>query len=65
MGTSGAERSRREVYEGEVRRVTFAGMIVNLLLSSFKLAAGVLGHSQAVVADSVHSFSDLITDIAV
>lgn len=65
MGAFGAEQSGREVYEREVKRVTIAGLIVNLLLSAFKLAAGVLGHSQAVVADSVHSFSDSITDVAI
>ncbi|MFH1537656.1 MAG: cation diffusion facilitator family transporter [bacterium] len=65
MGTSGAGQSRREVYEREVRRVTIAGLIVNLFLSAFKFVAGVLGHSQAVVADSVHSLSDSVTDVAI
>lgn len=48
-----------------IRRVTWVGLVVNLLLSAFKFVAGVLGHSQAVVADAVHSLSDSTTDIAV
>ena len=48
-----------------VRLVTFAGLLVNLALSGVKFAAGVLGHSQAVVADAVHSLSDTVSDLAV
>ena len=50
--------------ESEVRRVTWIGLAVNLFLSAFKFVAGVLGHSQVVVADAVHSLSDSTTDIA-
>lgn len=48
-----------------IRRVTWAGLAVNLLLAAFKFVAGVWGHSQAIVADGVHSLSDLATDLAV
>ena len=48
-----------------IRRVTWIGLIANLLLATGKLAAGVWGQSQAVVADAIHSYSDGITDIAV
>jgi cation diffusion facilitator family transporter len=41
------------------------GLVFNLLLAAAKAAAGVLGHSQAVLADAVHSLSDTVTDIAV
>lgn len=41
------------------------GFAVNLLLSAGKLAAGVLGRSGAMVADAVHSLSDLATDVVV
>ncbi|MCD6499368.1 MAG: cation transporter [Deltaproteobacteria bacterium] len=46
-------------------RVTWAGLIGNLLLAGFKLMAGLLGHSEAVTADGVHSLSDLTTDLAI
>ncbi|MFW6081303.1 MAG: cation diffusion facilitator family transporter [Desulfosalsimonas sp.] len=48
-----------------VRRVTWWGLAVNLLLAAFKVTAGLLGHSQAVVADGIHSITDTITDVAV
>lgn len=48
-----------------IRRVTFLGLAANLGLSAFKFIAGVLGCSQAVMADAVHSLSDSTTDIAV
>ncbi|MBP8178684.1 MAG: cation transporter, partial [Spirochaetes bacterium] len=47
------------------RKVTWIGLIVNVILSAFKLVAGIIGHSQAMVADGVHSISDLTTDVAV
>jgi len=49
----------------EVQRVTWIGLLVNVLLSALKLAGGLLGHSQAIVADAVHSLSDTTTDVAV
>ena len=55
-----ADCHKREIY-----RVTFVGLVVNLVLSLLKLAAGVVGRSGAMVADAVHSFSDLATDIVV
>ncbi|HUT77596.1 MAG TPA: cation diffusion facilitator family transporter [Polyangia bacterium] len=48
-----------------VRRVTWVGFVVNLLLTGFKLVAGLVGNSAAVVADAVHSLSDCVTDVAV
>ncbi len=46
-------------------RVTLAGSIVNALLLILKFAAGIIGHSAAMIADAVHSLSDFITDIVV
>lgn len=48
-----------------VRRATWIGLLANLALCAVKFAAGVLSHSQAVVADAVHSLSDSTTDVAV
>ncbi|NEZ04411.1 cation transporter [Wenzhouxiangella sp. XN201] len=47
------------------RRVTVVGALWNLLLSVGKIAAGIVGQSQALVVDGVHSFSDLISDAVV
>ncbi len=49
----------------EVRRVTLIGLVINVSLTALKFAAGILGNSQAVVADAVHSLSDTVTDVAV
>jgi len=46
-------------------RVTGIGLFVNLGLTLFKLFAGILGNSAAMVADAVHSLSDFLTDIVV
>ncbi len=50
---------------GAVRRVTLAGMAVNVSLAVAKAVVGWLCASQALVADAVHSASDLVTDVAV
>jgi cation diffusion facilitator family transporter len=44
------------------KRVTWIGAIVNLGLFGLKWLGGILGHSQALIADAVHSLSDLLTD---
>ncbi|MGN0257628.1 MAG: cation diffusion facilitator family transporter [Bacteroides sp.] len=51
--------------EKRIYRVTLTGSVVNLLLLLFKFAAGILGHSAAMVADAVHSLSDFATDLIV
>ena len=49
----------------EVRRVTYAGMAVNVAVAALKGFAGFAFASQALIADAVHSVSDLLTDISV
>ena len=57
--------SEAEIRKRKIYRVTFVGFVVNLVLSVLKLAAGIVGRSGAMVADAVHSFSDLATDVVV
>ncbi len=45
--------------------VTLVGSVVNAALTAFKIVAGVIGHSAAMVADGVHSLSDLLSDVVV
>ncbi|WP_440945917.1 cation diffusion facilitator family transporter [Methanosarcina sp. T3] len=45
--------------------VTNVAMVSNLLLTGFKLFAGMAGNSSAMIADAAHSTSDFMTDIAV
>lgn len=42
-----------------VTRVSVSTILVNVLLSAFKLTAGIVAHSAAMVADAVHSIADL------
>jgi cation diffusion facilitator family transporter len=46
-------------------RATFIGMVTNLVLAAGKLAAGIFGHSHALVADAVESFADLFGSLIV
>jgi cation diffusion facilitator family transporter len=47
------------------RRVTLVGALVNLVLVVAKVIFGITGHSQALIADGIHSFSDLASDAMV
>jgi cation diffusion facilitator family transporter len=49
----------------EVRKVTVVGGVVDLLLGIVKILVGTAAGSQALVADGVHSLSDLATDFLV
>ena len=51
--------------EGKIRRITICGAVVNVLLTVAKIIAGVVGHSAAMIADAVHSLSDLLSDFVV
>ncbi len=53
---SSGERQR------ETRRVTLVGALVNLVLAVAKILFGWITHSEALVADGVHSLSDLLSD---
>lgn len=57
--------TRSDQRTGQIQRITWLGLVANLCLSGLKFVVGTLGSSQAVVADAVHSLSDLITDIAI
>jgi cation diffusion facilitator family transporter len=52
-------------HQQSVIKITWFGLFINLALSVFKFIVGLIGHSQAVIADAFHSLSDLATDLAV
>lgn len=58
------ERRRRERYL-VVRRVTVIGSVIDFALGAGKIVVGAAVHSQALIADGLHSLSDLVTDIGV
>ena len=47
------------------RRITLLGATTNACQGLLKIVFGYLGHSHSLVADGVHSFSDLVTDLLV
>ena len=49
----------------EIRRLTLIGSVLDLLLGFTKVLVGYIGNSQALIADGIHSLSDLITDVLV
>ena len=49
----------------EIRSVTLVGSALDGILALAKVAGGYFGHSQALIADGIHSFSDLLTDLLV
>lgn len=49
----------------QIKKITLIGAILNILLSFIKIAIGIIGRSQAIVSDGLHSLSDLISDFFV
>ena len=52
-------------YEEVVMRVSRVSIIANAALTLFKLLAGVIAHSSAMVTDAIHSASDVFSTIVV
>jgi cation diffusion facilitator family transporter len=48
-----------------VKRVTITGAVVNCLLAASQIAFGIIGQSQALLADGFHTLSDLLSDFVV
>lgn len=44
-----------------IRKLSLCSILGNSVLSGFKLFAGIAGHSGAMISDSIHSFSDVLT----
>lgn len=51
--------------EKKIRQITFIGAVVNIVLTVLKIVLGFFGKSAAMIADGVHSLSDLLSDIIV
>ncbi|GJG99138.1 MULTISPECIES: cation diffusion facilitator family transporter [Paraburkholderia] len=47
------------------RKTTYVSIGLNTVLMSVQIVVGVIAHSQALVADGVHSLADLISDFVV
>lgn len=47
------------------KKVSVQTIVVNVLLSAFKIIAGIFGHSSAMIADGIHTVSDVVTTVIV
>jgi cation diffusion facilitator family transporter len=48
-----------------IKSITYLGLAVNIVLSVVKVIVGFLAASLAMIADGIHSLSDVATDVAV
>lgn len=60
-------RNRTQTQQAKLRveatsRTALGGAVANILLTVLKIGAGIAGHSQALVADGIHSLTDLLSD---
>ena len=51
--------------EKKIRNVTVVGAVINIILTIVKIIVGIVGKSAALLADGVHSLSDLLSDVVV
>ena len=61
IGTDGKSMNINE--DKIVKETALVGIIGNVLLSAFKVFAGIYGHSAAMVSDAVHSLSDVFATL--
>lgn len=47
------------------QKSTWVSIIINLMLTFFQVVGGFFAHSQALMADGLHSLSDLLSDVLV
>lgn len=57
--------SKADSFEKVATKVTTVSIIGNLILSAFKLLAGIIASSGAMISDAVHSASDVFSSIVV
>ena len=50
---------------GMTQRVTWISVVVNVFLTAAQVVAGIIAHSQGLIADGLHSLSDLVCDFLV
>ena len=59
------DNNKQAIMARQIKSITYIGMAMNIVLSVIKIAIGLLAASLALVADGIHSLSDVATDIAV
>ena len=59
------DNNKQAIAGRQIKSITYLGMAVNIALSVIKVAVGLSAASLALVADGIHSLSDVATDVAV
>ncbi len=59
------DNNKQAIAGRQIKSITYLGMAVNIALSVMKVAIGLSAASLALVADGIHSLSDVATDVAV
>jgi len=59
------DNDKQAIAVRQIKSMTYLGMAVNIGLSVMKVTIGLLAGSLALVADGIHSLSDVATDVAV
>ena len=59
------DNDKQRIAGKQIKSITYLGMVVNIILAVIKIVVGYLAGSMALVADGIHSISDMTTDIAV
>jgi len=57
--------NKQEIAGRQIKSITYLGLAVNIALSVVKIVIGLLAASLSLVADGIHSVSDVATDAAV
>ncbi len=59
------DNGKQKIAGKQIKSITYLGMVVNIALAVIKIVVGFFAASLALVADGIHSLSDLATDVAV
>ena len=60
--TPSTNRDAALIRQGEGRRVTLVSVGVNVVLTIMQLVVGFWAHSQSLIADAIHTLSDIVAD---
>ena len=60
--TPSTTRDAALIRQGEGRRVTLVSVGVNVVLTIMQLVVGFWAHSQSLIADAIHTLSDIVAD---
>ena len=59
------EKAIRRHGTGLAMQVSCVSIVINVVLSAFKVGAGILSHSGAMISDGIHSASDVFSTLIV